>query len=83
MSYIYKAVRKLKPTAEFSFNNDDYSTIHFDVLDGKAPTQSEIDTTIQQIKAEEIAATAKAATAKAALLVKLGITADELQTLLS
>lgn len=76
MSYIAKAIKKLKPSSEFSFNNDDYSTIHWDVLDGNAPTQNEIDATIKQIKVDESAA-------KAALLAKLGITADEAKLLLS
>ena len=76
MSYIAKAIKKLKPSSEFSFNNDDYSTINWDVLDGNAPTQNEIDATIKQIKVDESAA-------KAALLAKLGITADEAKLLQS
>jgi hypothetical protein len=81
--YIIKAIFKLKPNAEFSFTNNDYSTVKWDVLDGDPPTQAEIDAAIIQIKADEIAAKAKAATDKAALLTKLGITADEAKLLLS
>jgi hypothetical protein len=77
MSYIAKAIKKLKPTAEFSFNNDDYSTIHWDVLAGDAPSQSEIDAAIKQIKADELAAKA-AAEAK---LAALGLTTDDLKAL--
>jgi hypothetical protein len=77
MSYIAKAIKKLKPTAEFSFNNDDYSTIHWDVLEGDAPSQSEIDAAIKQIKADELAAKA-AAEAK---LAALGLTTDDLKAL--
>jgi len=83
MSYLAKAIKKLKPTAEFSFTENDYSTIKWDVLDGDAPTQAEIDAAIVQVKADEIAAEAKAETDKTALLVKLGITADEAKLLLS
>ena len=83
MDYLIKAIAKLRPTAEFSYNDYDYSTIKWDVLEGKPPTQSEINAAIEQIKAEEIAAQSKAAADKAALLAKLGITADEAKLLLS
>jgi hypothetical protein len=77
MSYLTKAINKLKPTAEFSFNNDDYSTVNWDVLEGNAPTQNEIDIAIQQIKADELAAKA-AAEAK---LAALGLTTKDLKAL--
>ena len=83
MSDIVQAIWKLRPKSEFSFTNEDYSTIKWDVLEGKAPTQSEIDSAIKQIKADEISAAAQIATDKAALLAKLGITADEAKLLLS
>ena len=81
--YITLAIRKLKPTAEFSFINNDYSSIKWDVLQGEAPTQAEIDAAIEQVKADEIQAEATKATDKAALLDRLGITADEAKLLLS
>ena len=37
------AIRLLKPNAEFSFTEADYSTIKWDILEGEAPTQAEID----------------------------------------
>ena len=77
MSYIAKAIKKLKPTAEFSFNNDDYSTIHWDVLEGDAPTKSEIEAAIKQIKADELSAKATAE----AKLAELGLTTDDLKAL--
>ena len=77
MSYIAKAIKKLKPTAEFSFNNDDYSTIHWDVLEGDAPTQTQIDAAIEQIKTNELAAKATAQ----AKLAALGLTTDDLKAL--
>jgi hypothetical protein len=82
-NYLTKAIRKLKPTAEFSFSNDDYSTIKWDVLEGTPPTQAEIDVAIEQVKADEITQAAAKATAKAALLERLGITQDEANLLLS
>jgi len=83
MSDLVKAIRLLKPNSQFSFNNDDYSTIKWDVLDGDAPTQKEIDAAMKQVEADEIATTKATATAKAALLSKLGITAEEAALLLS
>jgi len=77
MSYIAKAIKKLKPTAEFSFNNDDYATVHWDVLEGDAPSKSEIDSAIKQIKADELTQK-QAAEAKFAAL---GLTTDDLKAL--
>jgi hypothetical protein len=82
MNYTVKAIQLLKPNSEFSFTNDDYSTIKWDKIEGDAPTQAEIDAAIKQVKADEITATAKAVTDKLALLAKLGITADEAKLLL-
>ncbi len=83
MSDLVKAIRLLKPNSEFSYQNNDYSTIKWDVLDGAAPTQTEIDAAIEQVRADEIAAETKAAADKAALLARLGITAEEAALLLS
>ncbi len=82
MSYLVKAINKLRPTAEFSFNDEDYSTIKWNVLDGDAPTQAEIDEAIEQVKADELAEAEAKAQARQALLDKLGITADEAKLLL-
>ena len=82
MNHLQKAICKLRPTAEFSITDNDYSTVKWDVLDGDAPTQAEIDEAIEQVKADEITeATAKAAE-KAALLERLGITQEEANLLL-
>ena len=82
MSYLAKAIKKLHPEAEFSFQEDNYSTIEWDVLDGDAPSQSEIDIAIKQVKADEIVEAQAKADAKAELLERLGITADEAKLLL-
>ena len=83
MSYLVKAIRKLKPNSEFVFSRDDYSTIKWDVLEGNAPTQAEIDAAIEQVKADEIAEAETKAQAKAALLAQLGITEEQAKLLLS
>ena len=82
-NYLGTAIRKLKPSSEFSFTNNDYSTIKWDVLEGTAPTQAEIDEAIEQVKADEIAEAEAKATAKAALLAQLGITEEQAKLLLS
>ena len=84
MSYLIKAIHKLKPNSEFSFTNNDYSTIKWDVLDGTAPTQKEIDAAIKEIKADEAQAETNKATAKATAegkLAALGLTTDDLRAL--
>jgi hypothetical protein len=83
MSYLVKAIHKLKPTAQFSFTDDDYSTIKWDVLEGDAPTKKQIDDAIKAVKADEANQIEANATAKAALLERLGITEDEAKLLFS
>ena len=84
MSDLVKAIKKLKPNSEFSFTDNDYSTIKWDVLDGDAPTQAEIDDAIEQVKADELAKAEAKAQAKAAAegkLAALGLTTDDLRAL--
>jgi hypothetical protein len=87
--YLTMAIRLLRPNAEFAFQNNDYTTINWIVLEGKAPTQAEIDAAIIKIQADEAAKKAEAeaeAEAKAAqrqaLLSRLGITEEEARILL-
>ena len=79
---INKAIAKLRPGAQYSFSNGDYSTIEWTVLEGTAPTLKEIEDAIIQIKVDEIAKAELDAAAKATLLDRLGITADEAKLLL-
>ena len=83
MDYLVRAIKNLRPTAEFSFENEDYSTIQWDVLEGEAPTAKDIADEIKKIKASDIAAENNRAAAKAALLERLGITEDEAKLLLA
>ena len=81
---LVKAIKYLKPTAEFSFQDVDYSTIKWDVLEGEAPTLAEIEVAHQEVQAAEAQAEAEAAAAKAAAeakLAALGLTADDLKAL--
>jgi hypothetical protein len=82
--YLARAIQKLKPTAQFSFTNDDYSTIQWDVLEGEAPTKKEINDAIEQVKADELAKAQARVQAKAtaqAKLAALGLTVQDLQAL--
>ena len=82
--YLTKAIKKLKPSAEFSFQEDNYSTIKWDVLEGKPPTQAEINEAIEQVKADEITEAEARAQAKAAAenkLAALGLTTEDLKAL--
>lgn len=81
--YLSDAIKSLRPNSEFSYTDEDYSTIQWVVLEGDAPTQAEIDAEIARIKAAEVLKESEAAAAKAALLERLGITADEAKLLLS
>ena len=81
--YLADAIKSLRPTAEFSFTDNDYSTIKWDVLEGKEPTQAQIDAEIAKIKSAEITATEEKVIAKTALLERLGITAEEANLLIS
>lgn len=83
MSDLVKAIKKLKPSAEFSFSDDDYSTIKWDILDGEAPTQAEITAAIEQVKADEITEAETKATQRQAILDRLGLTSEEARLLLS
>ena len=82
--YMSKAIKKLRPTAEFSFVDADYSTIKWDVLEGDAPSLAEIEKTIDSIKKEEAEAEAVAASKKAAAeskLLALGLTIEDIKAL--
>jgi hypothetical protein len=84
MNYLFLAIKLLRPDAEFSFTEQDYSTVVWTKLEGNPPTQAEVNVAIEQVKADEIAAAAAAATDKAnatAKLEALGLTADDLKAL--
>lgn len=80
MFYLSRAIQALKPNSEFTFTDDDYSTIEWNVLEGKAPTQLEINAAIETVKANEEKAEADRLAAKQsaqAKLAALGLTDDE------
>lgn len=83
-NYLIKAIQFLRPTAQFSIIENDYENIKWDFLEGDAPTQTEIDAAIDNIKKEEINAEKILAEKKAnaeAKLAALGLTSDDLKVL--
>lgn len=80
---LVKAIKQLKPSAEFSFTDNDYSTIKWDVLDGDAPTIKELEEALKVVKAQELQAETEALNKKQEVLAKLGLTSDEVASLLA
>ena len=79
-----KAIRHLKPTAEFSFQDNDYSTIKWDVLEGESPTFAELEAAHRAVKSAEAQAEAEAQAKRSAALAKLealGLDEDDLKAL--
>lgn len=83
MDYLNQAIYALKPDAEYTHSDNDYSTIQWIKIDGDAPTQAEINAKIEEIKAKEITDKATREAAKAELLARLRITAEEAKLLLA
>jgi hypothetical protein len=83
MNYLSKAILSLRPGSEFTFLNDDYSTIVWHVLEGSAPTKKQVDDEIARLRVAEATEAENKAAAKSALLARLGMTADEAKLLLS
>jgi hypothetical protein len=65
------AIHHLKPTAQFSFTDADYSTIKWDVLDGQAPTISDLDAAHLAIQEAKAQAEAEAQAKRFVALAKL------------
>jgi hypothetical protein len=80
---IAQAIQSLKPGAEFSYQNEDYSTIKWDVLEGSAPTAKQITDEIKRLTTLKQTEAISKAEAKTALLDRLGITEEEAELLLS
>jgi hypothetical protein len=78
-----QAIQSLRPNSEFSFTNNDYSTIVWDKLEGTPPTAKAVADEMARLKAVNLTVEANRVEAKAALLDRLGITPDEAKLLLS
>jgi hypothetical protein len=74
-----KALTSLRPGKEFTFNDEDLTTIRWNDPDVVTPTQAEVDAELARLAQEELDKKA-AAEAK---LATLGLTADDIKALLS
>jgi len=80
---IAEAIQFLVPNSEFRIVENDLSTLEFYLPEGQIhPTQPEVDKAIKDLAAARIKEEQDKATKKAALLARLGLTEDELQTIL-
>lgn len=82
LDYLSFAIQSLRPNAEFVFNDADYSTVNWIILDGEPPTLEEINSEIEKIKINLEQQKIKKSEKRQALLNKLGITQEEAQLLL-
>ena len=79
-----QVIRSLRPEAEFTFTDNDYSTIEWIKLEGDAPTQAEIKKGFTAYQAAQKAETETKAQAKEtaqAKLAALGLTVEDLTAL--
>jgi hypothetical protein len=74
-----KALTSLRPGKEFTFNDEDLTTIRWNDPDVVTPTQAEVDAELARLAQEELDKKAAAETKLAAL----GLTADDIKALLS
>lgn len=80
---ITRAIRELSPTAEFSFQEADLSTLDWHNSKAKRPTDKEILDQCAVVEAAIVSEAQSNAAAKAALLTRLGMTQEEANLLLS
>jgi len=82
MSSLSRAIWSLCPSAEFSYENDDYSTIKWIVQPEVIPTQEEITNEITRLIEQDRIDEEQRKEQRKALLDRLGITEEEAKLLL-
>ena len=79
--YISLAVRNLTPDADFTFTENDLTTIKS--LNGvELPTAAAIRKEVEKVKADEITKASELESKRQAIYTRLGLTADEVAILL-
>lgn len=73
------ALKSLRPGKEFTYDNDDLSTVRWNDPDVETPTQEEIDAELAQLA--QVEADKKAAAESK--LAALGLTPEDIKALLS
>lgn len=76
------AIKHIRPTAEFTFNDTDYDSIVWIKLEGEPPTLEEIIAADKALKLLEQQQITERALNRQALLDRLGITEEEAKLLL-
>ncbi len=80
---LHEAIQYLRPNKGFVMYGNDPSTIIWDDESVLTPTKTEIDAAIKSLEDKKIADEAARKVAKQAVLDKLGLTAEELESALS
>jgi hypothetical protein len=80
--YLVKAIKRLRPGAEFSIIDSDLDRTTWDVLEGEPPTAKEVADAIKAIQADEANEAAEKAARRAEILERLGLTEDEAKLIL-
>jgi hypothetical protein len=83
MATIANAIYYLNSTAEYTYKDEDYSTIEWIKIDGNIPTIEEIEAAKVAFDKQETTKAADLNKKKADILDRLGITAEEARLLLS
>lgn len=80
---ISQALKKLRPTSEFTFNDNDLDSLIW-LSDDEQPTKEQIIKAIEQLEQDKVIEAQAKATARASALAKLaalGLSADEIAAL--
>ena len=77
---LVKAIKALRPGVEFTINDNDLSTIRWNVEGTTTPTQAEVDVKIAELQAEDVALQTAKESGRAKLAA-LGLTAEEISAL--
>ena len=80
---LVKAIKFLKPTAQFSFIDNDFNTIKWDYIEGDTPTLKELEDALKIANKLEQEAEKNKIAARQAILDRLGLTEEEAKLLLS
>lgn len=83
MEKVVKAIRSIRPNAEFAIHGGDLENIEWHILEGEIPTKKEIEQAIKDLAAAELAKEQEKIAAKNAILERIGLTAEEATILLS
>jgi hypothetical protein len=75
-----RALSALRPGVEFTYNNEDLSTVKWSLEETTTPTQAEVDAKIVELFREDAALEAARESGKAKLAA-LGLTAEEIAAL--